>query len=1767
MNTLELTAQIGADYIEKRIVGIYSEEGSTSRFLLDSLQGDQVVALCNEILSRQSLKNICEIKVPSKLVAGFELPAELTTDEKTTFWRNAPCDKPILVLANTDDEQGQSLRDIIAISATELLADVDLWVNRAAENTGLSAEQRLWWIKAIKALQIVRPQPLLVLAGYVLQTREIILTQGLPLIHALGWALPALQAPRDSAVFTAISDKQRTTVEKWKKIYSHIFNECAPYLRKTTPKRQIIEQEQLEQEWEKIKSEITGAHISIFESFIAASPKWNDEARALSELEWNADKVAALFKGLTVTERRKLGKETTDFYDDYPISLSDEELDLLRRLDQRKAREANEDEVEFYEGHRTQLLDNQRLKARWDKYVFGAPIECEDFCIGLLRSVGRLFEQTEVMADKKSLRVEAIKRNQRHWVRDHSEDSMLYFVHRYRGLKDILGGKVQWDLNGLFDYEDIYQLERERQKKLYRRNTSSSKAANQIKFTISLINGEGAAAEETAVQVIWNFNPNSVCCGFADDWGKTIKNPYCHNEIICETVSTKGHLQFIDLSNVDTMMPLGSQSRGCLVRTCKKDDSIEKEWHEELQKNLSQGFLRPEGYEGLKNAWELFSKTYKEALQEFWNIGVASSSVMKIEGAYVKLLKTLHKYAIGDKNRVTLWSKILEIGTVRVEGPTTAVIIPPWHPIRLISIAVKAYQAAGLIRYLLETAIVNFGDRRLFFEDLCYELEAPYYPEVAVGMHGTEPVTLIQSDFYADYTLMESATKGKETTSENPTEITKSIRSIVQRYIELQPHEKANLSTVLYNSDSARLPEETVSSLSDMYEDEEEVRCQVILRHRDKSKLAALYQTLIENSDDKQDSFVTSETYRDFMARLRIGILADDDKLKDVDGPPTDLVFLHNVISRLAKQNWQAESSAAAVTNLFDHYPPRLSRRRPASKDEMKSIVYLACPIQPEFGWLYFKTLQCIINAVDPVPNIEYLPTLEINFQHNETREIFDEVHKLGQWVVNYDALLERRQLRNQGVQIIRFQHTKYAGHNIVISSTAPLNLLDVMIVRRLKDLLAGMSIPDPQFEELALRMREDANEISGDIVLRAAKRGHFVNELIGLVLSRSIIEAEIGKENPIAWFLLDDYAQWLGQKEEHLADIMALSPSFVGGEPVLTIMITESKYVNSTSVAHQSQVSARQLYETVERIVDAIFGVKGRLDRELWLSRIADMLIDGMEVPPGSDIKLSDWRNMIRAGEVKILLKGYSHVFVHTQQPGESDPSSRSSVKNKMHSWQEVFGKGHVQQLVLSYMKKESPLNVRKDIDNTEPWLEGSPKRPSESAKWANYATKVNEEVESVGAGAAVFIATIDEASQREVKKGGELSSAASLISTPAKDEAEVLSPVSEYAWANESLREIMEKLSLQVKPVEEDEEWLVKTVASLRSALIGYGMQASLIDKRLTPNAALAFFKGSDLLTAAGVTAVRSKLLTVHSLDVKNVIPVPGKLIVTVARPERQTISLLQLWKTRVLTGRPGQPNLKLIVGCKEFNGELLYLEPSIKDAPHTLIAGTTGSGKSVLVQNLILDIACTNTPRQAQIYLIDPKLGLDYSAFQNLPHLANGIVTEQTIAANLLQGLVAEMRRRMLLMAGKAPNVIEYNKIVSENDQMPVIWVIHDEFAAWMIDEEYKDLVSNIVQQLGMMARAAGIFLIFAAQRPEARVMTAQLRSNLDNRLILRVSSEADSEMALGEKGAEQLLGKGHLVARLPDESGLIFAQVPFLTRHQTEDIVKTINSIKF
>jgi DNA segregation ATPase FtsK/SpoIIIE, S-DNA-T family len=358
-------------------------------------------------------------------------------------------------------------------------------------------------------------------------------------------------------------------------------------------------------------------------------------------------------------------------------------------------------------------------------------------------------------------------------------------------------------------------------------------------------------------------------------------------------------------------------------------------------------------------------------------------------------------------------------------------------------------------------------------------------------------------------------------------------------------------------------------------------------------------------------------------------------------------------------------------------------------------------------------------------------------------------------------------------------------------------------------------------------------------------------------------------------------------------------------------------------------------------------------------------------------------------------------------------------------------------------------------------------------------------------------------------------------------------------------------------------ESDWLGRVESATKAALQQFKLQAKLLTSRLTPNAALLRFQGSAQLTIKEVLSHRTEFLTTHGLDLIGVQPEPGAVALSIARPSREVISIQTLWNRWSPDGQSG--NQSMLIGIREDDGNLLTISPGERHAPHTLIAGSTGSGKSVLLQSIILCLVATNRPDQARITLIDPKQGVDYFAFEDLPHLDGGIIDRQEIALEKIEALVVEMDRRyVLLRQARAANLRLFNAKVGPDERLPTLWLIHDEFAEWMLDDAYKSQVASAVGRLGVKARAAGIHLIFAAQRPDANVMPMQLRANLGNRLILRVDSEGTSEIALGEKGAERLLGRGHLLAKLDGVSHLIYAQVPFASAEDLDRLVEVILS---
>lgn len=870
------------------------------------------------------------------------------------------------------------------------------------------------------------------------------------------------------------------------------------------------------------------------------------------------------------------------------------------------------------------------------------------------------------------------------------------------------------------------------------------------------------------------------------------------------------------------------------------------------------------------------------------------------------------------------------------------------------------------------------------------------------------------------------------------------------------------------------------------------------------------------------------------MARLRIGIMADEaPPPEESDGPPTDVVFLQDVIARHAQMEWYLEN--AMPVKLEEWVPPRWSRRRPAAVDDMKSIVYLCCPVASVEGWNYLTAIKTFFKGDwDHKEERRLLPARQLNFNDPTTAQIFKEIHNLGNWVVNYDELLDRRQLVNQHVKVIRYKQTDTQGRNMLISSNCSTSLLHRMVLQRLKNLTLGLSEDD--LDKLSKRYIDDANHVSGDLVLRAAKRGRNASELMGVVLSRYLIQRELGPEKYFGWYFLDDYADWLGQKEEQIADILALIPEIDdAGNRRLAVVISESKYVDYSSMSAKRKESQKQLRQTIDRIAKALFGDPGRLDRDIWLSRFSDLVLNGINFPATAQLDLSQWRRGIRDGECPIYLRGYSHVFVSgpTDCPECSD---FAIVPECEDSYQEVFSRAKLRELVLHYYSNTDPEVVRRANADQDVWTSKAYKRPSDRITTLVGAVKKTPAKK-----------TPNEESAANHNKSNDDSKIDEQIEATIEGQTERIDNLGDENNPKDIAKTIEEA----------EKDWLTIIENKTRGALQQFSLQSKLISSFLTPNAALLKFQGSANLTVDQVNKRRSEFLTTHGLNLISVHAEPGIVSLAIARPNRRILTLREAWAKWSPDRTNG--NQDLLIGVKEDDGSLLLYSPR-KHAPHALIAGSTGSGKSVLMQNIILSIASTNTPEQAKIILIDPKHGVDYFAFENLPHLQQGLITEQQPAIVALENLIDEMNRRyQLLRENRVSNIFDLLKKSDATEKPPILWVIHDEFAEWMLTDEYSDAVQNVVARLGVKARAAGIFLIFAAQRPDAGVMPMQLRANLGNRLVLRVDGEGTSEIALGVKGAERLLGKGHLCAKLEGEPDLIYAQVPFIEPDLIMDIV--------
>lgn len=366
--------------------------------------------------------------------------------------------------------------------------------------------------------------------------------------------------------------------------------------------------------------------------------------------------------------------------------------------------------------------------------------------------------------------------------------------------------------------------------------------------------------------------------------------------------------------------------------------------------------------------------------------------------------------------------------------------------------------------------------------------------------------------------------------------------------------------------------------------------------------------------------------------------------------------------------------------------------------------------------------------------------------------------------------------------------------------------------------------------------------------------------------------------------------------------------------------------------------------------------------------------------------------------------------------------------------------------------------------------------------------------------------------------------------------------------------------------KKQEIDESEIDKKIYDLLEKLRRFKIGGDVISTYTGPVVTIFEFRPSADVKVSRILNLQDDLaMALKARSIRIQAPIPGKDVVGIEVPneETQTIYLKEILQSEVF--RNSKSPLTIALG-KDIVGNAFVTD--LKKLPHLLIAGTTGSGKSVGINAMLLSLLYRNSPKTLRLMMIDPKM-LEFSIYNDIPHLLTPVITDPKKAVNALSNMVAEMERRYRLMAeAKTKNIENYNEKVrlsGEAEELPFIVVIIDELADLMMTAG-KD-VEFYIGRLAQMARASGIHLIVATQRPSVDVVTGLIKANLPSRISYKVGQKIDSKVILDAMGAESLLGRGDCLFTPPGTSNIVRLHAPFASEFEIEKIVDFLKEQQF
>lgn len=1778
--TLQWIGDIGRELIRDEIT-----DQTDSLLALEKFDNEVLFAIIKATLKDPALDSEIDFMIPQKLQQHAPtIPVTWFPGDaggvRNTFSQKG---KRVIVTAIGNDKTPDTLRHVVKINKDSFTGNIAAshWFERFLRGDSPLPENQLFVNNdsksmakaAVNGFLISDPSSLIQAADYLREVRKLI-AEGLPPMTAFGNALPKLMLPRDDACFSDLKNPKST--EEWRRSFDLLYKERANIIGGYYD-GDILTSEELKNKLKELQ-EALKTRPEILKHFQAAASDPSDPnvMRPLLYLDWEKDLVGQFLTEKPTPEKTSLSDLTLEMLKKHMPSSSRDESEKFKKaqnyLESLREREKNQErnlsaDADFFNECWPYIHENTSLVRKWEKFIYADSVKCTDFAAGLLEAVialtgADLNKNEGTTCNRISITFQA----RQPWA--HTEklrrEMMIYFNIIYRDLRYLLGDFAVWHTNfftenpdPLLDWDGWVTAGDIEENKSLNKDPAWS-----LKLIVAAADAKGKQIDDKKITLVWNFTRDSIAC------------------------QIESFINFLKATPMQVLRvhPANDLGKTGVFRNVSLEDSstLHKECPEvvDVDALVSNGLSSADGdISEITLAYATFRDHYIRAVRELPSKGFDYENAKNVEQSYARLLEKAVSLPNTENNRTRLIAPLLALATIRSEVSSTVFdIVPPWHPLRMYELSRQHYEVANAIKLILtgDTGVYVGAE---FPKLVAAESEEPSMPPMLPSLDsdlqsGGMPSFPVEHNHW--FTLCARQDAASDIIRPDSRSLAKAIKELseaLESYEEVESFAGNDAKILVIEAENSSPDPLLRKDLEDYRKNLKDI--ELTLQTEDPIHAALLFNTLTAQTPDEEESSPTP--LASFRTRVSTGrlkdLLAEYGPAEQSGVRPFHVALINMLGTRESVSKWESVQWIPVV-DAETARPVLIDRRKYDFAEDTLSQVLLVPPELTQSTAWFLRHVYRICTRDKSSAAIEkdkiFLPVREVRTDkstNSRLGQLLISAHKLADWIVTCDSMLTKQQIAHNQTLIVRCKRSFSQNASTIISSSSSADSLKRMLKGRLCQL--GELQIRPDLEKVLDKLFAEALSISGYVGLRAAKQTEPAGELIGLCLSKAIIssmfenECHRLSEKPhfIAFLMLDDYASWFAKSstDNSIADIIALGVTEGrNGQLYLHILITESKYCRNLDDMRKSR---SQLENTLKKfcgfLTSKIGGTTRSLSLRVWLNRFANMILDAdLEKMPDknmSDVFYQDL-NKIRQGDISITLNGYSHYFGFNAQ--SSDAPVEYMVGNLFY-YQQLFGHATILMMLEKLSEGKSVTTVDCGFNSTA--LAAYRFQPIQMFEIVDTTREQSPRDSRVALSVCTPSAEISLSA-----KSNELAVTPSLRPSVLPTSATGSTPVCHRLPAGKygpALSTLIEERARPLKFSAERIDWCNQQAFELRRGLVDEGISVQEIRHVPTPNGCLVIYKGSKKLAMKVIEGLKEQLLLTRSIKIGFTESAKGESRIFIESDERETVPMWNMWIDRATHRNADGTNTNLVIALKELDGSILYLDPlSQNNEAHTLIAGMTGSGKSVLMRMMILDIAATNTPNQAKIYIIDPKNGVDYGALRKLPHLAAPIMNKREDAFRTFDEITAEMERRYDLFAKEGnENLLDYN-CKHPDAQLPVIWLIHDELPQVMSDKDYNKTMTPKITAIATKARAAGIYLILLAQRPDKDVMPPQIRDNIGNRLALKLPTEASSKIALDKSGAEFLLGHGHLAAKIGQM--ITYAQCPFLSQTETSLAVDAI-----